>query len=267
MTTPLPTSPGSFSIEGEMLDLRFRFATLTQRERITAGYVRVRLEGPELEGFGGTGVDDHVRIFLPESRVETVEEMRAAPSREYTPLFWGTTEQGAHYVDLEFQVHGDEGVAGVWADTAELGSVIGIGGPRGSRRIEGTPDGWFLAGDETAIPQIRRYANALPAGAAVRILVEVPDASHEVPIEAPVAVEYLHRGDAAPGSALVAALDALGEADRPGTDPFVFIAAEKAVVRAGRALACDRWGQDPDKTVIKGYWKAAETGSSYHAAH
>jgi NADPH-dependent ferric siderophore reductase len=102
-------------------------------------------------GFGTPGHDDHVRIYFPAGRPETAEKMREFPSREFTPLYWGED-----WLELEFAVHGDEGVAGLWAATAPIGSLLGIGGPRGSMRIDGTPDAWFLAGDETAIPQIRR---------------------------------------------------------------------------------------------------------------
>ncbi|GAA4779939.1 siderophore-interacting protein [Microbacterium gilvum] len=253
----------SFSLERSRLDLRFRFTTLVSREWIGPDYVRVRVQGDDLRGFGeGSGHDDHIRIFFPDDAPETVEEMREAPSREFTPLSWGDD-----WLDLEFAVHGDEGVAGVWAANAPIGSLLGVGGPRGTVTVSGAPGGWLLAGDETAIPQIRRYAAAIPVGADARILVEVADAAHEVAIDAPVDVEYVLRDGAAPTTALIGRLDALTAGDRPAGDVFAFIAAEQAVVKPGRALAVDRWGLDPDRIVVKGYWKADETGASYHAAH
>ena len=255
----------TFSLEREPLELRFRFCTLVEREWITPAYVRVRLEGDDLAGFGSRGHDDHIRIFLPDGAPTTVEEMRAAPSREFTPLRWGRDADGTAWLDLEFAVHGDDGVAGVWAATAPIGARAGVGGPRGSLRIEGTPDAWLLAGDETAVPQIRRYAALIPAGAPASILVEVPDADHEIPIEAPVAVEYVHRGAALAGAALAARLDALAPEDRPAGDVFGFVAAEQAIVKTGRALLCERWGLQPDRVVVKGYWKRGE--SEYHAPH
>jgi NADPH-dependent ferric siderophore reductase len=185
--------------------------------------------------------------------------MRAAPSREYTPLAWGED-----WLEVEFAVHGDEGVAARWAATAPLGSTIGVGGPRGSQVIEGTPDAWMLAGDETAIPAIRRFARTLPAEAPGRIVVEAKSAADEVWIDAPVAVEWLHRGDAPAGSALIALLDRLDSADCPGDDAFVFIAAEQQIVKPGRALL-DRWGVPSEKAIVKGYWKRGE--AEYHAPH
>ncbi|UJP09031.1 siderophore-interacting protein [Microbacterium sp. KUDC0406] len=258
MTIPIVKSPG-FRLERHGLDLRFRSVTLVERERIAPDYVRVRLGGSDLAGFDSPGCDDHMRLFFPTGPVSSVEELRAAPSREYTPLAWGED-----WLEVEFAVHGDEGVAAPWADSAPLGSMIGVGGPRGSQLIEGTPDSWMLVGDETAIPAVRRFARALPAEAPGRIVIEVKSAADEVWIDAPVAVEWLHRDDAPAASALIAFLGGLGAAARPGADPFVFIAAEQTVVKPGRALL-DRWDIPSGQAIVKGYWKRGE--AEYHAPH
>lgn len=247
-----------FTIDRRGVELHFRNVSLTQREWLTPDFVRVRLSGSDLEGFDSLGSDDHMRLFFPEGPVGSVEELRAAPSREYTPLAWG-----ADWLDVEFAVHGDEGVAARWAVTAPLGSTIGVGGPRGSAVIEGTPGSWLLVGDETAIPAIRRFAALIPADAPARIVIETIDAQHEVEIEAPVAVEWLHRAGAPAGSALIAFLGELSAADA-GADPFVFIAAEQSIVKPGRALL-ERWGIEPARAVVKGYWKRGE--AEYHAPH
>lgn len=248
-----------FSIERRGLDLRFRTVALSSREWLAPDYVRVRVTGSDLAGFASLGSDDHMRLFFPAGPVGSVEEMRAAPSREYTPLEWGDD-----WLDVEFAVHGDAGVAAPWAANAPLGSSIGVGGPRGSAVIVGEPGSWFLVGDETAIPAIRRFAALIPAGAPARIVIETVSAGRELDIDAPVEVEWLHRGDTASGAALIAFLDGLTEADAVGADPFVFIAAEQSVVKPGRALL-ERWGIDTGKAVVKGYWKRGE--AEYHAPH
>ncbi|GAB3280907.1 siderophore-interacting protein [Microbacterium lacusdiani] len=267
MTTSTADAPPAFTLERQGLDLKFRFARLVAREWLAADYVRIRLEGEDLAGFGTPGHDDHIRVFFAQGPADTVEQMRAFPSREYTPLAWGANGDGTGWLDLEFAVHGEEGVAGPWAAGAPLGSLAGVGGPRGSLSISGAPDGWILAGDETAVPQIRRYAALIPDGAPATILVEVADAEHEMPIDAPVAVEYVHRGDAPASSALAARLDAITAAERPAGDVFGFVAAEQAIVRPGRALLVDRWGLAPDRIVVKGYWKRGEDGAHHHAPH
>ena len=248
-----------FSIERRGLDLRFRNVTLSAREWLAPDYVRVRLTGADLVGFDSPGSDDHMRLFFPAGPTGSVEELRAAPSREYTPLAWGED-----WLDVEFAVHGDAGVAAPWAAKAPLGSSIGVGGPRGSAVLVGTPASWLLAGDETAIPAIRRFATLIPTGAPARIVIETVSAGREIELDAPVDVEWLHRGDAPSGSALIAFLEALTADDAVGEDPFVFLAAEQSIVKPGRALL-DRWGVHTSNAVVKGYWKRGE--AEYHAPH
>ncbi|GAA1636667.1 siderophore-interacting protein [Microbacterium flavum] len=282
-------NPVPFHLERRSHDLRFRRVRLAARRWLTPTYVRVRLAGPELRGFDSPGADDHIRVFFPDAEAATIDELRAAPSREYTPLAWGEDEAGDGWLDLEFAIHGiqphgghgghggpggpggADGVAAAWAATAEIGAPAGIGGPRGSMTICGRPDAWLLAGDETAVPAMRRFAHRMDAAAVGRILVEVPDAAHELPIDAPpgVAVEQLHRagrgGDARPGGALAARLDELGTTERPAGDVFAFVAAEQAIVKTARRVLLDRWSLDADRIVVKGYWKNGET--EYHAPH
>ncbi|MGW9268463.1 SIP domain-containing protein [Microbacterium sp. NPDC055599] len=248
-----------FTIERRGLELRFRTVTLTAREWLAPDFVRVRLTGPDLAGFDSPGADDHKRLFFPDGPVESVEELRAAPSREYTPLAWGED-----WLDVEFAVHGDQGVAAPWAATAPLGSEIGVGGPRGAAVVTGTPGSWLLVGDETAIPAIRRFAALIPDDAPACIVIETVAENGELDLAAPVPVQWLHRGDAPAGSALIAFLESLSGDDLVGTDPFVFIAAEQSIVKPGRALL-DRWGVDTAKAVVKGYWKRGE--AEYHAPH
>ena len=244
-----------FSIERRGLELRFRNVTLSAREWLAPDFVRVRLTGSDLAGFDSPGSDDHMRLFFPAGPTGSVEELRASPSREYTPLAWG---------DVEFAVHGDQGVAAPWAATAPIGSTIGVGGPRGSAVLAGDPGSWLLVGDETAIPAIRRFAALIPSGTPARIVVETVNQGREIDIEAPVDVEWLHRGEAPSGSALIALIETLTAEDVVGPDPFVFIAAEQSIVKPGRALL-ERWGVDTANAVVKGYWKRDE--AEYHAPH
>ena len=254
----MTSSKSPFSLERRMNELRFRTVSLATREQLAPNYVRVRLEGEDLTGFDSPGADDHMRLFFPAEIPDTVEELRSAPSREYTPLFWGDG-----WLEVEFAVHGDEGVAAPWAATAPIGARIGVGGPRGSAVLTGAPGSWMLVGDETAIPAIRRFAAQIHEAPA-RIVIEVRGGEDEISIDAPVSVEWLHRGDAPAGSALIAFLDALRPEDVVGEHPFVFIAAEQAIVKPGRALL-ERWGIDTAHAVVKGYWKRGE--AEYHAPH
>ncbi len=280
-----PPAP-AFQLDRRRLDLRFRLVRLAARQWLTPGYVRIRLEGPDLRAsapgggsvflpaFDSPGADDHLRLFFPDEApsaldAAAIDTLRSAPSREYTPLAWNADDG---WLDIEFALHGGDGVAagGIaanWAATAELGSVVGVGGPRGSMILRGRPDAWFLAGDETAVPAMRRFAHLMDAEAVGRILVEVADAAHDLPIDAPpgVTVEQVHRNGAPAGTALAERLAVLTAGDRPGGDVFAFVAAEQGIVRIGREVLLGRWGLDGDRVVVKGYWKRGE--AEYHAPH
>ena len=257
-----------FTLTRRPKELVFRPARLVERTELAPGYIRVRLEGDALRGFDSPGCDDHIRVFFPDadggSAALSTDELRASPNREYTPLMW---DGEAGVLELEFVVHGDEGVAGRWAADAPLAAPVGVGGPRGSLVIDGEPDSWFLAGDETAIPAIRRHLERMARPAVGHVLLEVRSAADEMAIDVPdgVTLEWVHRGDAPGGSALAACLDAFGADDRPHGDVFAFIAAEQSIVKPGRALLTDRWGLDAAKFVVKGYWRRGE--AEYHAPH
>lgn len=247
-------------LEPRRHDLVFRAANLAQRTFLTPSYVRLRFEGADLRGFDSPGADDHIRVFFPD---EAEGDLRSAPSREYTPVSW---DADAGWLDIDVALHG-AGLGSRWAESAALGAPVGVGGPRGSMVLVGRPDAWLLAGDETAVPAIRRFAAAMDDDAVGRIAVEVPDAAHDLPVAAPPGVEVVqvHRGERAAGEELADWLDALDVEERPDGCVFGFVAAEQSVVRAGRALLLDRWTGDPAATVVKGYWKRGS--AEYHAPH
>ncbi|MFF0909343.1 siderophore-interacting protein [Microbacterium enclense] len=263
LAAPLSSTPPSAArLEPRRHDLVFRRATLARRTFLTPAYVRLRLVGEELRGFDSPGADDHIRVFFPEAGAAT-GDLREAPNREYTPVDWDAADGR---LDLEFALHGD-GLAGRWAAEAPIGAPAGVGGPRGSLVLVGRPDGWLLAGDETAVPAIRRFVRTMDAAAVGRVAIEVPDAAHDLSVEAPAGVEVvqLHRGTRPAGTELADWLDALDVEERPDGNVFGFVAAEQSIVRSGRALLRDRWALDPAMTVVKGYWKRGT--SEYHAPH
>ncbi|MFP7834857.1 siderophore-interacting protein [Marisediminicola sp. LYQ134] len=278
-----------FELVRTPLDLLRREATLTERVWVTPNYVRVRLVGEDLREFTTLGSDDHVRVFFPTESTDSA----SWPSREYTPIPVppGSRELGTATntpettdtpgaLDLEFVVHSHSapsaecdpasltGVGSTWASTAPLGASVVVGGPRGSLVVDGRPDAWLLAGDETAIPAIRRFIGLMPADAVGQVIVEVVDSDHEHDLDAPegVDVRWVHRGNhGRESAALAAALDGITAHERPEGDVFGFVAAEQSIVRAGRALLLERWGLEADHTIIKGYWKRGD--DAFHAPH
>ncbi|GAA2528957.1 siderophore-interacting protein [Rarobacter incanus] len=248
-TLNLGSAPAGFRFERRPAEMRRRLVTLSERTLIARDCVRVRVAGSDLRGFGAnSGIDDHVRIFFP-GDAASASDPGDWPSREYTPVAWADD-----WLDLEFVLHGS-GVASEWAGAAPIGSQVVLGGPRGSVHFSGNPAQWLIAGDESAVAQIRRYAAAMPPGADARIVIEVADSNHEVPVEAPCAITYVHRGTRPPGDALVAALRETSPL--PRAESFAFVAGEQSVVSPARNLVFDDWGLSDTQAIVKGYWRRA----------
>jgi len=220
---------------------------------LAPGYRRIVLEG-DFAGFASLGADDHLRIFFVPDGVaaEDFEQMRAFPSREYTPVAWDDSS-----LVLDFVIHG-EGPASSWAAAAEPGAVAMVGGPRGSLVVEGRTGWRLLAGDRTALPAIRRFAAEAAPGEPVDVVLLAEDPAEEQSVESPgeLSVSWVRDLDA-----LVAAIGSLPVREGEG---LVFVAAEQSVVRPARRLLLDR-GVALERAIVKGYWKRGE--AEYHAPH
>src|SRR5699024_11326711 len=91
-------------------------------------------------------------------------------ARDYTPLVSAAGE-----LELDFVIHGDQGPATRWASQVTEGAELVVAGPRGSMLPPENADWYVLGGDETALPAISRWLQALPPAADVTVLAEVQD--------------------------------------------------------------------------------------------
>jgi NADPH-dependent ferric siderophore reductase len=143
-------------------------------------------------------------------------------------------DPAAGELDVDFVLHGD-GPAATWAAAAAPGALLGVAS---AAPLGDAPASWLLvAGDETA-------------------LLEVAGPEEEQPVLAPpgVAVHWLHRSGAAPGTDLLA--DAVAALPRPaGEDVFAWVGAESATVRTVRADLRGRWGLRRSQHHAIGYWR------------
>jgi NADPH-dependent ferric siderophore reductase len=236
------------------MEAHLRPAELVSREWLTPGYVRLRVQGEALRGFQAPGADDHVRLFFATAAApvpETAEAWRELPSREYTPM---NADPDAGWVEFDLVVHGD-GPGSAWAADAPVGARLAVAGPRRSSAVTGTPDAWFLAGDETAVPAISRFLRTRRPGTPARVILELSPENELVPVPADhhTFVTVLVRGV----DSLADSLAALGERDRPRGSVLGFVAAEAGVVPVARALLLDRWGLPEGSVITKGYWRHA----------
>jgi len=121
--------------------------------------------------------------------------------------------------------------------------------------LTGTPGEVVLAGDDSALPAVRRYLGMLGPTITGHLLLETvfdPAALGLVPPPG-LRVSILRPDPSEPSAALAAALAALP----PPADPlerFVFACGEQSLVAPARA-ALATWGIDVERAVVKGYWR------------
>jgi NADPH-dependent ferric siderophore reductase len=241
-------------------------------ERLTPRMVRVVVGGDDLDGFGAGAFTDHyVKVQLPppgadysapfdaEAIKERLPRDQWPRIRSYTVRAW---DPEARLLTLDFVVHGDHGVAGPWATTAEPGDVLQLMGPGGAY----TPDpgaAWHLmVGDLAVLPAIAASLERVPTGVPVHVLVELDDEADRQELTSPgdLRVTWL-RSD---GTDAVL-LDAVRALVFPAGRVHAFVHGEASAVRAVRKhLALER-GVPLDAMSVSGYWKRTRTDEQWRA--
>ncbi|RZS59677.1 NADPH-dependent ferric siderophore reductase [Microcella putealis] len=239
-----------------------------------------------LDGYRAPGAGDHGRVYVGRAGDgwDVPVDQFGVPTGEFRieTVVGYSADEG--WIDLDLLVHRNAegaavGLIGPWAEAAPIGSPVVVADPKGSVLMRGAPEAWVLAGDDSAVPAVRRYLAALgPAGAAgpastggeVRpdpgarsglVLLETRYAVDELELDVPEGVEVrILEPSATPTAALAAALEALPRplpapvAPDSTADVLLFACAEQSLVAAARRTLA-RWNIDPDNAVAKGYWK------------
>jgi len=186
---------------------------------------------------------------------------RAYTVRRFDPV--------SNKLELDFVLHGDNGLASAWAARVRPDDTFKISGthPRSGFVIEQEAAHYLLFGDETALPTITGILEALPANARADTFIEVADTSEEQPIESATTINltWLHRQTAANGtsSRLVDIARAIAQ---PYQHTIIWVAAESSVVAVLRRLAISEWGADRSRLHAAGYWKCGEANHRDAAA-
>jgi NADPH-dependent ferric siderophore reductase len=234
---------------------------------------RVVLGGEGLAAFtAGTATDHYVKLLFPADGVTypepfDLERIREEFPREQWPVTRTYTVRAwnpeLREIQVDFVLHGDEGLAGPWAARARPGDVVRFMGPGGGYTPDPTADWHLLAGDESALPAIAAALEALPEGADVRAFVEIAGPEDEQKIASPVEVVWLHRGDRPVGAALVEAVRAL---DFPAGRVHAFVHGEAGFVKELRRLLRTERQIPPSDLSISGYWRLGHDEDGWQAS-
>lgn len=250
-------------------------AQVLSTQRLTPGLVRVLVGGPGLAPLvARDDADSYVKLMflpagerplLPDGRLDleavkaTLPEGEAPRLRAYTVRTYG---EGT--ITLDLVVHGDEGLAGPWAATAQVGDEVLVMGPGGAWSPSDDVDHHLLLGDASALPAIAVALERLPDDAHGTAVIEVHDEHDELDLAAPAGVEvrWVHTGDRIPGAALVETALAL---DLPDGRIGAFVHGEAGAVRTLRRWLRLERGIAREDLSASGYWRLGVDDEGWRA--
>lgn len=247
--------------------------TVTATSWVTPSLRRIHLHTDDLSAFAESiFTDRYVKLVFLKPGVEYPEnlDVRAlrgtmAPEdlpvvRTYTAL---NPDLEAGTLDIDFVIHGDEGVAGPWAGRAQAGDVLIANGPGGAYRPDPTADWHLLVGDESAIPAVAAALDALPDDAVARVVVLVDSAEHEPELALPSngAVTFVHRNGSTEKGLLEAAVRAVQWIDGR-VQAFVHGEADE-VMRGVRPYLRTERGVERGDLSVSGYWRRGRTEDGF----
>ena len=234
--------------------------------------VRITFGGPDLESLSVEHPAASVRLLLPWPETQELvvpswhgnefllPDGRRPVIRTFTPR---RVNPETFELELDIVIHSG-GVASEWAQTAEPGDPAAISGPGRGYAIDRDAPGFFLGGDETAIPAISQILQALPTHRPVQVHIEVahPDARFALPDHPRVTAEWHDLPPhASSGDTLFAAVR--GADLDPGIR--VWVAGEAAAVQRIRRHLFEDRGLPRSQASVRGYWKHGRRGNGDEA--
>lgn len=257
---------------------------VVRTENVSPHMVRVVLGGSGFDTFvPGELTDSYVKIvFLPNGvdcstlpQPLTNASFGALPAEQQPVIRTYTVrhaDRDRREIAIDFVVHGDHGVAGPWAASAQPGQVIYVMGPSGGYAPDPAADWHLLAGDEAAIPAISAALESMPANAIGQAFIEIAGPDDEVSISTPEGVElnWIYRGaraDLAPEDRAgdhAPLVEAVREAQWLAGQVQVFIHGEAQVVMHNlRPYIRKERAVDAKWASISGYWRRGRTEETF----
>jgi NADPH-dependent ferric siderophore reductase len=231
--------------------------TVTAVTELSDHMRRITFHAPEFASFATTGPDEYFgllvatgrELLMPaDDRINVRSALRAMPEDERPDLRWYTIRThrpNEAEIDVDFVVHGDAGPGTRWARRAIAGDQAGFraGGSAYRPPASGSV---LLAADETALPALAAILEVETRP--LQVFAEVPDESYRTDLD----VEWVFRGSAQPGSALVKTIQdkALSTVD------YAWACGESGLATGVRRHLVKERGVDRKAIMFSGYWKA-----------
>lgn len=248
-------------------------AEVTRAERISPHFVRLMVAGEGLAEWRHLGFDQWFRLAVPtagDTRFDNLADtFDMAGYLRYLMLPKATRPVIRNYtvrefrpasleLDIDFVVHGDEGVAGPWASGLPLGAAVAlIDQGCGFREADaGRADHILLVGDESALPAVLGILRDLPRDARGQAIIELPDLADRQHVDAPEGfdVHWIVRRPEQPAGR--AALEHLPELSLPTDSVYAFAAGESKLATGARRFLVGERGISKRDISFCGYWRA-----------
>lgn len=248
-----------------------RRATVVRTEKLTPNMVRVILSGPDVADFEMPYTDHYIKILFPPPGAGYAwpadpAEIQASYPREQWPVMrtytirWRTGETMA----IDFVVHGDVGLGGPWAASAQAGETMVFYGPGGAWTPDLNARRLVFVADESALPAVAAALDKLADDTVALAFCEIAEGGGGYPLRLlpKLDLRWVPRADAQPGQALAAAVRA-GATFAPGDRWFVHGAAD--MVGDIRRFLFAEQGVDRSLVSISGYWRTGLTEDDWQA--
>lgn len=243
---------------------------VVRTERISPNFIRVTLGGEQLGPLPDHGFDHWFRMFLPQEEGETSfalpERVDLIGYMKYLRMPSATRPHLRNYtvrdfrpgeleLDVDFVVHGDQGVATRWVQRARPGDTVALLDQGRGYDAPDDTDYHLLATDETGLPAVAGILRDLPRDAQGLALIEIADAADAQACDAPDGVElrWIVRDPGVRPGAL--ALDAVRAWEPPaGATVSAYLVGEQQLpVGARRHLVA--LGVPKSRIAFSGYWR------------
>lgn len=245
-------------------------------EVLSEHMVRLTFGGPGFVNFQDKPVSDrYVKILFvkPELGLTPPYDLDVLREQLAPEDFPVRRTYTLHHVDLEaetvqidFVIHGEEGLAGPWAQHAKIGDQICFTSPGGLYTPNPEFDRHLLIGDESALPAITAAVLDMDPSMVGDIYLEVGGPEDEVQLEAPagIKIHWLHRGGAftPENTRLEAVVRAVPWVE---DNVQVFAHGEREVMKALRAYLHGERKVDRRSLSLSAYWAYGRAEDEFQA--
>lgn len=228
---------------------------------------QITFRGGDLTSFEPAGPDTFLFLLLPPpGRTELgidqnftweaharMEEADQPDGGYYTVRRW---RPEVAELDVCIVLHGDAGHVSAWAARAKPGDRVALWGPRTAYHPPAGTDRLLLVADETGLPTVAVILEHLPPGTSAQVVAEVDTEAerHELPASPAIAVTWVHRDGAEPGTTTGLA-DAVRALPPLTGTPYVWGGGESRAMTAVRRHVRDERGLDREAVSLVAYWR------------